>query len=197
MRMRLALAGFLAIPLLMAADEATPPPGWTEYSPKDRSYSVWLPEKTGRRSERERTIALRGLSIRIKLVQVEIQGKLTYEAASLLLPTALGRKFSQKEKLEFIRDVFLSEVRGKVYDETEIKQGQAAGKEYVIHVGRSLARLRVFAQGRRLHRASVLGSKSRIVSKDADTFLESYQLSAKAPEIQADKGKGKANASGK
>jgi hypothetical protein len=197
MRMPLVLAGFLAVPLLMAADETTPPPGWQDYSPKDRSFSVWLPEKSGRRSERERTVPVRGLSIKINLVQVEVRGKLTYEAASLLLPTPLARRFSQKEKLEFIRDVFLSEVRGKVYDETEVKQGQAAGKEYVIQVGRSLARLRVFAQGRRLYRASVLGSKTHLASKDADTFLESYQPSSKTPEKQADKRKGKADASGK
>jgi hypothetical protein len=178
MRVRLVFAGLLAIPLLMAAD-AAPPPGWKAYSPKDHSFSVWLPDKTGRRSERERSVTVRGMSIKINLVQVEIPSKLTYEAASLLLPTQLGRKLSQKEKLEFIRDVFLSEVRGKVYDETEIKQGQTTGKEYVVQVGRSVARLRVFAVGRRLYRASVLGSKSRVASKDADAFLDSYQLSAK------------------
>jgi hypothetical protein len=191
MRVRLVLASVFVVPVLIAADASDLPPGWKEYSPKDHSFSVWLPEKTGRPSERERTVSVRGQPIKINLVQVEVRGKLTYEAASFLMPTQLVRKVSQKEKLEFIRDVFLSEVRGKVYDETEIKKGGATGKEYVVQVSRSLARLRVFASGRRLYRASVLGSKTNVASKDADTFLNSYQLSTKAIDTAADKGKGR------
>ena len=197
MYVRPVLTSLLAIPLLLAADANAPPPGWKEYRPKDRSFSVWLPEKSGRLTERERTVPVRGMSIKIRLVQLEVRGKLTYEAASLLLPAQLMPKLSQKEKLEFMRDIFLSEVRGKVYDETEIKRGQAIGKEYVVQVSRSIARLHVFAVGRRLYRASVLGSKSRVTSKDADIFLDSYQLVGKAADGADDKGRTKAVTSDK
>jgi hypothetical protein len=196
MRVRLVLAGLWIVPVLMAADASDLPPGWKEYSPKDHSFSVWLPGKTGRFREPKRPVVVRGVPLEINLVQVEVRGKLTYEAASLLLPSRLVGKASQKEKLEFMRDVFLSEVRGKVYDESEIKQSHAAGKEYVVQVGRSVARLRVFAQGKRLYRASVLGSKTNVASKDADTFLDSFQLLAKA-DMPADKGKHKTAASDK
>jgi hypothetical protein len=197
MRIRLLLAGLLAVPVLMAADAPTPPQGWKEYSPKDGSFSVWLPEKSGRRSERERTATVRGVRIKVNLVQVEVRGGPTYEASTLLLPARLVRAVSQKEKIEIIRDIFLNETRGKVSAETDVKQGGVTGKEYTIQMGKGMARLRAFARAGRLYRASVLGGKAQVASTNADTFLDSYKLSGKVAEKQADKGKDKAGTSGK
>lgn len=200
MHMRPALAGLLAIPVLMAADTPTPPPGWIEYSAKDRSFSAWLPQKSNRKNEREGTATVSGLRIKFSLVHVEVKS-LTYEASTLLLPARSVRPLSTKEKLEIIREVFLNEIRGKVTEETDIEKDRVKGKEYRIQAGRSLARLRAFARGGRLYRASVFGSKSQVDSKNADTFLESFQPSAKAPDgaasKSADKGKEKADASSK
>jgi hypothetical protein len=203
---RTSLVVLLAFPLLMAADPSSPPKGWKEYNPKDRSFLVWLPENAGRRSERERTMTIRGQRIRVNVVQVEVRGGLTYGASTLLLSARLAHAIPFKERMELMRDAFLSEVKGKVNEEKEIKLGEATGKEYEIQVGRGMARLRVFARGGRLYRASVLGSKEQVSSKNADTFLESYKLSAPAPEAAADKEKaakkptekpqGKADASG-
>jgi len=190
----------------MAADAATPPAGWKEYSPKDKSFSVWLPEKSNRRSERERTMSIRGQRVKVNLVQVEIRGGLTYGASTLLMNARLTRAIPQQQRLEIFRDAFLNEVKGKVSQEQDIKEGLATGKEYTIETGQGSARLRVFARGGRLYRASVMGGKAQVDSKEADTFLESFKLSAKAPETTAetppatpadkDKGKGTADSSG-
>jgi hypothetical protein len=183
--MRAMVVGLLVVPMLVAADATTPPAGWKEYSPKDKSFAVWLPEKAGRRSERERTMSVRGQRIKVNLVQVEARGGLTYGASTLVLSARLVRAIPHQQRIEILRDAFLSEVKGKVSEETDIKEGLATGKEYTITTGRGAARLRVFARGGRLYRASVAGSQAQVASKDADTFLGSFKLSAKKPEAPA------------
>src|SRR5262249_10970302 len=66
----------------------------------------------------------------------------------------------------------------RIDSETEIKQGGAAGREYVIATGRGLVRLRLMTQGARLYEASVSGSKAQVESQDATTFLDSYKTLA-------------------
>jgi hypothetical protein len=106
-----------------------------------------------------------------------------------------------KERLELIRDIYVSEVRGKVKSEKDVKAGESNGKEYLIDAGKTSARLRVFARGGRLYRAAVTGSKAQVSSKEADTFLDSFkmatQVQAGAADASSDKGKGKKGASGK
>jgi hypothetical protein len=198
---QLVLAGLLTIPLLMAADAPTPPPGWREHIAKDKSFGVWLPEK-GRRSERERTSNVRRLRIKISLVEVTASGGVTYEASTLTLNNAkMMNSIRHKERLELIRDIFVSEVRGKVSSEMDVKSGESNGKEYTIEAGKNMARLRAFARGGRLYRAAVTGSKAQVSSKDADTFLDSFkmatQVQAGAANASSDKDEGKKGASGK
>jgi hypothetical protein len=191
MRRILTLMGLMVVPMLVAADDSAPPAGWKEYSPKDKSFSVWLPEKGGRRSERERTMTVRGQRIKVNLVQVETRGGLTYGASTLRLPPAMTRKVPIGQRIEISRDAFLEEVKGKVNDEKDINQGRVPGKEYMIQTGRGLAKLRVFALGGFIYRVSVVGSKAQVESKDAETFLESYKLPERATTPPADKEKAK------
>ena len=202
MRMLQLAVVLLAIPVAMAADAPTPPGGWKAYTPKDKSFGVWLPEKGGRRSERERTMNVRGMRIKINLVEVTVRGGLTYEASTFTVNNAkMMNSIRHKERLELIRDIFASEVRGKVSSEMDVKSGESNGKEYTIEAGKNMARLRAFARGARLYRAAVTGSKEQISSKDADTFLDSFkmatQVQAGAANASPDKDEGKKGATGK
>jgi hypothetical protein len=179
MRPRLGLAALTIIPLLLAADASAPPEGWKEFSPKDKSFTVWMPE-SGKRTERERTLTVLKQRTKIDLVQVEADGGPTYAASVLIIPATLLRKIPMQQRTEIVLDSFLKEVKGKVADEQDIKQGRVPGKEYQIAMPKGAARLRVFAVGGRVYRASVTGSKEQVESKDSETFLNSYKLPEKA-----------------
>jgi hypothetical protein len=176
MRAGRVLSVLIVLPMLMAADAKEPPEGWKEFQPKDKSFSVWLPEKSARRTEREAILPLQGQRIKIKVVQVQVKGGPTYSAVTLMLPAALARKIPQEDRLEILSDAFLAEVKGKITDETTIKQGRAAGKDYQIKTAKGRGRLRVLALGGQLYQASITGSKKQVESKEADAFLESFKL---------------------
>lgn len=179
MRLLLGTAALLVAPLLLAADDPAPPEGWKAFSPKDKSFTVWMPDN-GNRTEREQT--LRWLQNRVKrdLVQVEADGGPTYTASVLIIPASLLRKIPMQQRTEIVLDTLLKEFKGKVADEKDIKQGRVPGKEYDITLPKGAARLRVFAVGGRVYQASIIGSKEQVGSKDAETFLSSYQLPEKA-----------------
>jgi hypothetical protein len=184
----LVLGLVVMVPLLRAADEPKgPPEGWKEYTPNDKSFTVWLPDKGGKRSERTRELTIKGTRVKANIVQVQSNDGVTFAASTILMPLAVTRKVPMAERLEILRDVYLEEVKGKVAKENDIKQGRVAGKEYIIETAKGMAKLQVYALGGRLYRASVAGSKEQVDSKDAKTFLDSYKLPEKATEPAPDK----------
>ena len=179
MRLLLGAAALLIVPLLLAADDPAPPEGWKQFGPKDKSFSVWMPD-SGNRTEREQTLTWLKNRVKRDLVQVEADGGPTYAASVLIIPSTALRKIPMQQRTQIVLDTFLKEVKGKVADEKDIKQGRVPGKEYQIALPKGAARLRVFAVGGRVYRASVIGSKEQVESKDAETFLNSYKLSEQA-----------------
>jgi len=179
MRLLLGAAALLVVPLLLAADAPAPPEGWREFSPTDKSFSVWMPDN-GNRTVRERTLTVLKQRIKLDLVQVEADGGPTYAASVLIIPASLLRKLPVQQRTEILLDSFLKEVKGKVADERDIKQGRVPGKEYDIVLPKGAARLRVFRVGGRVYRASITGSKEQVASKDAETFFNSCKLPEKA-----------------
>jgi len=146
-----------------------------EYSPKDKSFSVWLPETGGRRSERESTIHLRGTRVKFDQVQVQQTKGATYFAAAINLPLQFTRGSTPQQNIELLRDAIVKELTGKIDEEKDVEQGRLKGKEYTIITGQGQARARIFAMGHRVYEARVTGSKDQVASADADTFLDSYR----------------------
>jgi hypothetical protein len=163
------MAGFLA-----ADDKKEPPKGWKEYSPKDKAFGVWLPEKGGRRSERSSTIHLRGNTVKFDLVQVQQSKGPTYFAAAINLPLQLTRGTTAQQHIEILRDAVVKELTGKIDEEKDVEQGRHKGKEYTVITGQGQARVRIFAVGHRVYEARVAGSKDETTSADADSFLDSF-----------------------
>jgi hypothetical protein len=118
--------------------------------------------------------------LKVNISQLEMNGGPTFNAGTVRVPPTLLRKIPIQERIEIFRDGFVKEVQGTIEKEKEIKQGRLTGREYLIMTGKSPARLRLFAFGSRIYRVMVLGTKEQVDSKDAETFLNSYQLPAAA-----------------
>ncbi len=83
--------------------------------------------------------------------------------------------------MEAVRDSYVKEIKGKIAAEKEVKQGSVAGKEYSVETGQGLTRLRLFVADGRIYRARRSpGSKEQTEAPDANTFLDSFKLPARA-----------------
>jgi hypothetical protein len=187
-----ALALFLALPLTAESaqkspddppsakkdDAPKPPAGWTEYSPRDGSYVVWVPAKTKSRSERERTTTVRGQRLRIQLLAAEVAGGPSYVAEAVTLSPGLAKEFKPGELSDLFRDLIASETGGKVADESDVKAGTIVGKEYRVESARAVTRARVFVTGGRVLILRVAGRKEQVDAEAAGTFLGSGRLTA-------------------
>ncbi len=121
------------------------------------------------------------------MIQGQVKGGPTFSAAAYLLPYALSRKLAREQRYEMLRDAFLSEVKGKVTEEKDLKQGRTDGREYHIQTKKGQARLRILSAGVRLYEAAVSGSKEQMGAGDAETFLTSFKLPTKATDKSKDR----------
>ncbi len=171
------------------AKPAKPPAGWKEHSPRDGTYVVWIPEKTNKQSERERTTKLGGGSIRINALTI-LAGGTNYVVEEAILSPAIAKQYKKAELEDLFRDMVASEAGGKVTDDTDVKSDNVTGKEYRIEGGKSVARARVYVTNTRVFLLRVSGTKDQVDSDNAKTFLESGRLtaankaSARGPRIQ-------------
>jgi predicted Zn finger-like uncharacterized protein len=156
-----------------------PPPGWALHNAQDNSFSVWLPNRGGRRSERTRSFTGRGMRLKLNIVQLDASGGPTFSAATITLSPNVIRKISLQHLIEIMRDAFLEEVKGTVIGEQEIQLDNARGREYLISAGQSQARMRAYTRGARIYHAAVLGAPQQVQSVEANTFFSSYRLAAR------------------
>lgn len=163
-------------------DGSKPPEGWSEYSPQLRTFSVWLPNNGGRRSERNRTLRVRrSTPLRMTLVQLERNDGAIYSAGVIAVPLSLLRGIPLRQRVEFFRDAYVELYKGKIEKEASVKQGAIGAKEYTITTGRGRIRMRLFLLGTRLYQAFVEGSEEQAQSQDATTFLDSFRLPTRQP----------------
>jgi S1-C subfamily serine protease len=159
------------------AADGKPPEGWKEYTPKDNAFTVWLPEKTARRSERERTSTVRGQRLKVTALQVETSDGVILSIERLTLPPTMALRMKRSELEESLRDAILGEVRGKVTEESDVKLGAVPGREYLIEAGRKSVRMRLFVTGGgRVFIAQAVGSSEQVAGEAATTFLNSCRM---------------------
>lgn len=155
-----------------------PPAGWAEFSPKDGTFMVWVPEKSRSRRERERTSTVRGHRLKVHALAIETGSGPTYVAEELLISAALARQFKPGELSDLFRDMVASEGGGKLTDETDVKAGTVVGKEYRFESARGATRARIFVAGGRVLIVRVVGRKAQVEDEAADTFLGSARFAA-------------------
>ena len=153
-----------------------PPSGWKEYSPIDRTFVAWVPEKAARQSDQSRTRAVNGKLLTVNSVSGDMASGLSYEAEAILLRGAFGRA-PKRELAEHIRDLIAEELKGKVTDTQDVDAGTLPGIESVIVAGRTTTRIRVFAGSTGVYVAQVSGSADLTSGKEASTFLAAFRPS--------------------
>src|SRR5262249_27644041 len=88
------------------------------------------------------------------------------------------KKVPIKQLLDSSRDGAVTNLRGKLAGEKDIKLGKYFGREGQIEVsgGKRLFRARVFLVEQRLYQVVIFGTKKAGTSKLADRFLDSFKL---------------------
>ena len=170
-----AIAASCACTVLYAED---PPIGWKEYAPKDKSFGVFVPDRGGKQSERERTSVVSGQRFKVSVVVVEMPNGLTYKAEALSLPLALTHKLKRGELQSLMKEVLTDDVKGKMLQESDVRLGAVPGREYTIETGQGLAKARVFFFGSKVYLVEVMGKKADVESENATTFLNSFRSRA-------------------
>jgi S1-C subfamily serine protease len=169
-----------SLDLTAMAAQATgkPPEGWKEFIPRDAAFSIWIPEKAKRQSERERTATIRGARLRTTSVTVEMANGLVYLADQLTVPVTTGNKLRPEELEDGFRDWVAADLDGKVTSESEVQLGSLTGREYKIAGNRKSSRVRLFvAPGGRVLILQVTGGGPAVDGDEALTFLNSCRLS--------------------
>jgi S1-C subfamily serine protease len=155
---------------------AKPPAGWKEYTPKDRTYAIWIPAKARSQNERERSMTVRGQSLKSNILTVEMPNGLGYLAQGIIVENASTQE-NRADLEELIRDLVTGEIRGRVATERDVKVGTIPGKEYRIESGRLVVRVRVFVAGNWILLLQAVGTREMVDSEGVRTFLNSCRIS--------------------
>lgn len=153
----------------------TPPSGWMEYSPKDKTFVVWVPEKPEKQSEQERTLLVRAQRMKMTTMVGKSASGLLYEAQSIVLPTSFI-KAPRKDIYDMFKNAVVDAVKGRVTESKEIEMGSLSGAEYYIEADSTHVRLRISVTGQRVYLAQVIGDADQVVGTEAETILASYRL---------------------
>jgi len=157
------------------ADLAGPPPaGWKEYTPRDKTFVMWVPEKPQKQSDEERTSTIGGQRVRVNSLVGKSADGLVYQADSILLPPTFA-KVARKELYDLVRGAIVSESKGRVTDSKEAQAGNLPGVECVIEAGQTLTRVRVFASGARVYVVMVIGTAEQVNGVEGETILSAYR----------------------
>ncbi|MBN9121575.1 MAG: hypothetical protein J0I06_20910, partial [Planctomycetes bacterium] len=152
-----------------------PLPGWKEYSPRDNTFVMWVPEKPEQQEEEERNGTIDGQRMRVNSVSGKTAAGLAYEAESILLPLSFA-KLPKKDALELFRGAVVKATGGRVTESKDAAVGTLSGAEYVIEARGTVTRAKIYVAGSRVYIVSVSGAPDQVSGAEAETLLLSYRL---------------------
>ena len=115
-------------------------PGWKEFTPKDRTYTVWIPEQPTSQSDQERSMSIRGQSVKINSMNFQVpEGGPACRIDQAILEGSLADE-NPAELQTSIRDTIVRDVKGRVISEENTLVGSVAAKEYRISTGTGVVR---------------------------------------------------------
>jgi Trypsin-like peptidase domain len=156
-----------------------PPAGWKEYTPRDKTFVMWVPEKPDKQADEERNATVGGQRMRINSLIGKTASGLVYQAESLLLPVAFA-KAARKELYDLFRGAIVEQAKGQLVESTDAKMGDLSGNECVIEAGATVTRARLFVSGARVYIVRVTGDADLVNGPEAETILSAYRLPAAA-----------------
>jgi hypothetical protein len=155
-------------------DLAGPPPtGWKEYTPANKAFTVWLPEKPARQDDERRSVSVAGETCKASGVTGKTADGLVYRAEVIELPAALGRLAARLYPA--VRNTLRAETKGRMTDSVEAQSGGLAGAEYRLESGSEVTRVRVYVLGTRIYTARVVGTADQVAAAEAETILVSFR----------------------
>lgn len=168
-----------AVVVGQGAGEGVPPPtGWKEYTPADKSFIVWVPEKPKNQASREGGSTIAGSRVKSNILVIEMTGGPTYTVEELMVPDALAQKIKRADMEIALRDMLVRDLNGKLTDEYDVRIGDILGKDYRIEVDKNITRARVFAASSRVFVLRATGTKEQVDADAARTFLDSCRMTA-------------------
>jgi hypothetical protein len=175
MRLRLLLPA-LIIPCMLAAGKDKDKNGWKEFTNKDGGFAVSMPGTPVERKEED----LRTPSGPIELHIFEVESKKDETAYLVIyceLPEAAFKNSTDEKRLDYARKRAVTASKGKLKSEKKIKVGDHAGRDLQFEVeGKGLVWQRLIVVKDKLYQLLVAGPKEKVLSKDADKFLQSFKL---------------------
>lgn len=156
-----------------------------DYTPKNNMWSAHMP--AGEKSRDLQKLFRVGVhTMPLEGAEVE-SGTTTYSAASLGIPAVLMRDIPAEDRCDMIWEALYKSKGGKLIGKKQIKQDPCVGKEFLVQLDDSAARVQVYTIAGWVVMGIVEGKDMDAVRvKDADTFLGGITLSADAKKLYRD-----------
>jgi hypothetical protein len=178
---RLLLLSVLASAVFnIAADDMKLPDGFREFSPKDGSFTVFIPDqKTTKATEKDGGMpAVKGLKTK-KTFKFDSKGLnagiTTYEPTDGALKSA-----TPPDRLKTVRDTLVKSLKGELGDDKDIKLAEKwDGREFHVKADKDVHRIRLYDVNGTLYRVQFTGTADQAAGKTAGLFLNSFKLAEK------------------
>ncbi len=159
------------------AGEVPAPVGWTEYTATNKTFKVWVPEKSKGQSEKQRTSGTGPNRVTFNAIITEMPNGVTYIVEQVLLPPRSGKQLDRDEIMTILRNVALGDGLGaRVTREVDAKMGKFAGKEFLVERGATATRARGFIIGSSIYLLRSIGTRAQVDAVQSTIFLESCRL---------------------
>lgn len=161
--------------------DAKPPVGWKQIEFSNGFITVWVPEKSGKPAESNRTLRNGISSIRIRVTGVAADNGVNYtvEMASLVPPLPIRTDTAK------IRDAIAQSeadsLRGKIVEESDAKLGTWPCREYVVRSGDRATVLRILVSHVNIYILKATGPAKQIQGDDGVVFVNSFRAHPRDP----------------
>jgi hypothetical protein len=168
------LIGLLLVLAPLPAAAAGARGEWKVFHSKEGNYEVQLP---GSPQENRNSVKTSVGTVYVVLAILEVKKHEGYYVGFSELPEAVIKSETEDRRLDNARDGAVSNSRGKLKSEKQIKLDGHKGRELEIEVdGKTLIRARLYHVNNRLYQVMVVGSRELVASADTGKFLDSFKL---------------------
>jgi hypothetical protein len=166
----------LTLPMLLGgAQPENLPAGWRVFTSKEGAFTVALPGKPAESKQRVQTATA---TLEVYLFVVDAKDDGAFVVSYCDLPADEVKAGTESKRLDLARDGAVSNARGKLRGEKEIKLDGYPGRDLDIETDKGQRiRMRIVAAKQRLYQAMAMGAPLFAQSKDATVFLDSLRLS--------------------
>ena len=163
----------LTLPLLLTA-AGEPAKDWKPYHSKEGGFEVSFPGKP----LESRQLVKTGLgTLQVTMLLLEHKKEAAFVVSFTDFSEEAFKGGDDEKRLNFARDGAVASAKGKLKSEKKITLAKFPGRELVIESDtRGTVRTRIYAVEKRLYQTMAVGSKAFVQSKDAERFLNSFQL---------------------